>query len=331
MRADLPTVIDRAGVRSAVELAVRAPSIHNTQPWIWRAGAARIDLYADRSRQLRFVDPRGRGLHVSCGAALFLLRAALRAAGWGESTSRVPNPYDPDHLATVVITGRQPAAPEWNELVVAARSRRTDRRPYQLRPITEPLIADLRTGAVVEGAFLHRITRIDERLVLAVAVGRADDYEAADLRYMAELEQWTGNDDREGIPAYAIPSPTGATCGPARDFAGARSGGLAAPRGRRSDRDALFVLATPGDSAVDQVRAGEALCHVLLMAARSGLAACPYTQPLEVPAPRLLLRRMLDGYGEPQAILRVGWPDPGDAPPLTPRRPVTDVLHWSDD
>ena len=44
----------------AAEVAGKAPSILNTQPWRWvvRDGVAR--LYADRSRQLRALDPDGR-------------------------------------------------------------------------------------------------------------------------------------------------------------------------------------------------------------------------------------------------------------------------------
>jgi hypothetical protein len=56
---------ERAGVdevREAVALAVREPSIHNTQPWRWEFGPDGVDLYADRRRQLAAIDPDGRGL-----------------------------------------------------------------------------------------------------------------------------------------------------------------------------------------------------------------------------------------------------------------------------
>ena len=31
---------DAETIRSALMLAVRAPSVHNTQPWMWRVGDA---------------------------------------------------------------------------------------------------------------------------------------------------------------------------------------------------------------------------------------------------------------------------------------------------
>ena len=39
-------------LRRIVELATRAPSVHNTQPWRWRGGLHSLELYVDRTRQL---------------------------------------------------------------------------------------------------------------------------------------------------------------------------------------------------------------------------------------------------------------------------------------
>src|SRR5215468_4549309 len=62
--------------------AVWAPSVHNTQPWWFRADRSGISLYADPARQLAVADPAGREMLISCGAALFTARLALRAAGY---------------------------------------------------------------------------------------------------------------------------------------------------------------------------------------------------------------------------------------------------------
>ena len=61
--------------------ASRAPSIHNTQPWRFRVGEYAIELYADPGRKLR-MDPLGREMLISCGAALFGLRLAVRSLGY---------------------------------------------------------------------------------------------------------------------------------------------------------------------------------------------------------------------------------------------------------
>src|SRR5690606_40254205 len=68
-------------LRAAVEAAVWAPSVHNTQPWSFCVSGAEVRLSADPERRLRVTDPDGRQMLISCGAALFNLRIALRALG----------------------------------------------------------------------------------------------------------------------------------------------------------------------------------------------------------------------------------------------------------
>lgn len=53
-----------------VRYAVRAPSSHNSQPWLFRVVGDTLELRADRGRRLPVVDPEDRELTISCGAAL---------------------------------------------------------------------------------------------------------------------------------------------------------------------------------------------------------------------------------------------------------------------
>src|SRR6185295_13753413 len=104
----MPGLPDEKTVRSAIALAIRAPSVHNSQPWRWRVGDSSLHLYADWSRHLPATDPDGRDLVVSCGASLHHLRVALAALGWDTVVHRVPNPAEPDHLAAVELVERRP-------------------------------------------------------------------------------------------------------------------------------------------------------------------------------------------------------------------------------
>src|SRR5919206_3994376 len=92
---------DNETVRSVIALAVRAPSIHNSQPWRWVTGDSSVHLFTDADRQLPATDPDGRDLLVSCGAALHHARVAFAAAGWGATVHRLPNPARPAHLTAV--------------------------------------------------------------------------------------------------------------------------------------------------------------------------------------------------------------------------------------
>lgn len=95
----------RAGVRRRVGAATAAPSVHNTQPWHFRRlDGHTMELYADPDRLLPVIDPHGRGLSISCGAALFNLSLAIRMTGHQARVLPLPVPDDEPDLLAVVRT-----------------------------------------------------------------------------------------------------------------------------------------------------------------------------------------------------------------------------------
>jgi hypothetical protein len=74
-----------------IATAARAPSVQNTQPWRFRVGEYAIELYADPGRKLQ-VDPVGREMLISCGAALYGLRLAVRSLGYLPVVEPLPDP-----------------------------------------------------------------------------------------------------------------------------------------------------------------------------------------------------------------------------------------------
>ena len=89
-------------VRTVVELAGLAPSVHNSQPWRFAADAGpRLSLYAGTGRRLAAADPDGREMMISCGAALFSVRLALRSLGYIPETTVLPDPGQPTLVAQV--------------------------------------------------------------------------------------------------------------------------------------------------------------------------------------------------------------------------------------
>ena len=80
-----PRIPDVNTVRMAVDLACRAPSVHNSQPWQWTYSDGRLDLFSDRSRLLASADPSARlqagaleGSNVSPVETMVAMIAAAR-------------------------------------------------------------------------------------------------------------------------------------------------------------------------------------------------------------------------------------------------------------
>jgi nitroreductase len=318
--------LDQRTVRSALALAVRAPSVHNSQPWRFAIGPSSVHLFADLSRWLPATDTDGRDLVVSCGIVLHHLRVALAASGLRATVRRLPNPEQPDHLAAVSL---RPGAPSEADLGTASAitRRRTDRRRYLSWDVPEGFVQELVERAADQGALLRPVREGHERSLLLAAIRDAAAEQEEDPAYQAETALWSGRvADDTGVPVgNLLRDPLGTGAGTARRFA---EGVLEQADERDDDGAALLVLGTASDDPLSQLRAGEATSAVLLHATELGLATCPLSQPLEVRGARAAVRdAVLGGTLCPQLVLRVGWAPTGPELPPTPRRPLEESIE----
>ena len=325
------TAVDRlpaAVFADAATAAGQAPSILNTQPWLWRVHPDRLDLFANRSRQLAAGDPPGRQLMISCGAALHHARIALAAEGWAAHVARLPKASDPDLLATLVVNGRTPVTMEAMRLAHAMRIRHTDRRPVSERPIPDVALQAIAAAARAEGN-LHVLSSKNVA-DMGSAASRAAAVEAGDAQIAAELMYWTGRGrlSGTGLPASVLPDHPTQTTVPSRDFG--RPGTL--PVGAGHDRAAVYALLFgDGDAPEDWLHAGEALSAAWLTATTIGVSVVPLSGVVEVADTWHALRRLLAGLGYPYLALRLGIANPEQhgPPPRTPRLPVAQVVDTS--
>jgi hypothetical protein len=110
---------------------------------------------------------------------------------------------------------------------------------------------------------------------------------------------------------------------PVRDFAYFSTGYSPGPE---HDVGAVYALLfTDADTAADRLRAGEALSAVLLTATAADLGSAPISDVIEFPDLRARISRLIVGPGQPQILVRVGHPPPGQ-PARSPRRPAAQML-----
>ncbi len=321
------TMVDIKVIKRAVELACRAPSLHNSQPWRWSASSGRVDLFADPHRLVTSTDSSGRESIISCGAVLDHFRVAMAAVGWETSVEEFPNPNNLDHLASIEFASADYVAAARRDRAAAILRRRTDRRPFRsprnwasFEPVLRSAFdSDLATLDVLADDARARLVEASR---LTEALRRYDDL------YHHELRWWTApSRESEGIPESALANeargravevnrrfPVG---GPARKSS-------AEPH----DEAKILVLSTFGDSRADALNCGQVLSSLLLECTMAGLATCTVTHLTELDASRAIVRELLPTATLPQLMLRVGLAPAGKgAPEPTPRRPLHDVLE----
>lgn len=315
------TQMINGSVRHAIELAGRAPSIHNTQPWTFVVSEETIELYADDRRWLAVTDADKRDLLLSCGAALHHLRIGLAVGGLGASVQRVPDAARPDLLATLTLDGQMDAVDA--SLSAEIPLRRTDRRPFRNYPMPEAFLGELSERAAEQGGLLRVVDDAGARATLIAAFAEAADQQGRLPGYAEELKAWTHREGRDGIPPQNVSRPSSPAVEVARDF-----GGEPQPAGRAEREEVtLLVLGTASDDRLSQLRAGEAMSAVLLQATRQGLGTCPLSQPLEIGETRHVLRdSVMGGTLSPQIVIRLGWAQSDPVPPM-PRRLTEELIR----
>ena len=174
-----------------------APSILNTRPWSLRFVADdRIEMRADWERSLKVVDPRHRELVISCGAALFNVRMAIRVTGHDLAYSLVPGEQAsgdacPDCMAPGLVAsveiaprGIHPATEDEQRLYEAIPLRHTVRQPFINVKLNKAV--ELELAPYEEGVDSKLVKNQEARRLLEEAA-QASRERASDEEYCKEL------------------------------------------------------------------------------------------------------------------------------------------------
>ena len=321
------TLVDTQIIKDAVQLACRAPSLHNSQPWRWVATGPTVELFVDPDRAPRHSDTSGREALIACGAVLDHFRVAMAAAGWTANVERFPNPNDLHHVASIDFSRLEFVTDGHRRRADAILARRTDRLPFDPPPHWNSFEAQLHVTVNAENVRCDVIA--DElRPELAQASQLTESLRLYDSSYHAELGWWTAAfTTAEGIPQSSLVSAAESD----RVDVGRVFPVTNYPERRQEvaeDHSKIVVLSTYDDTHNAVLQCGEMLSAVLLDATMTGLATCTLTHITELPASRHIVATLIGQQTTPQVLIRIGLaPSIEDAPPATPRRPIDEVFE----
>lgn len=341
------------GPLGLVRAGILAASPHNTQPWRFQVGAARVELLADPARNLGAFDPYLREMHIGLGCALENMTRTARVLGYDVAVALRPGPLAapaasprPQLVATLELA---PARPRPDRLVDAIPRRRTDRGAYAAeRPVP---------GEMLEAMWAVFQDDTDVRLFLFSAPGERKQFgdlalgatEAiiADPEMVAASDRWFRHRwldvqrRRDGLTLDA--AALGPFVTPMAKLLPPASAETSHRYWRDATRDVqipttpLFGLIAVRDlyDRPQALRAGQRWQRLHLMATARGLAMQPINQPVEMvdrerelgKAPRAaeaLATLTGDAAWKPTFAFRAGVPTRPAAP--SPRRPVGAVV-----
>ena len=286
---DDPEISSISGISEFVaEVAAHAPSIYNSSPWWFSTVDADICVRADSERTVPIVDPAGRELTMSCGAAAFTVRIALRYLGLIAQATVLPEPGIPN-LVVKLTWGEERKQPSDYErrLFDQIAARRTHWGGFSTDRLPGGLMSTLTEAAARENATLRIMTDDDHRAAILAVVAAADCAFGLDKARVAEEAKW--------MPS--VPGPT------------ADRGWGARPQAETTEPGSpgvVAVLTTPGDERVDWIHAGQALQRVLLVAGSNRVSVAMDATALEFGHLRQFIGSEIVGGDSPQMVLRFG-------------------------
>ncbi|WP_340687988.1 nitroreductase [Amycolatopsis coloradensis] len=304
---------------------LRAPSVHNIQPWRLDFEEGLLVLVERRDLELPEHDPYGRDRLVSCGAALANLELAIRVLGHRTCTAVFPDPGRPEVVAAVEPDGPLPPSVAEVNRYSAIKRRHSHRRRFSGRSLTRHQVVELRDGAAAEGVQARPVLDEIELTMVADRLEFAAEAYRHDRGYQRELALWTVRDEgrRSGVGLAASVRSAGSL-----PWAGLVRESTALPDRevlqRRLAEETLLAFVTPGDTRHDHLRAGRALQLTWLDAVHQGLVGSVLTQPLHLPEVRAALTEDLELPGSLQVLMRFGYPS--SAVPHSPRRSIDELL-----
>ncbi|MGI5238494.1 hypothetical protein [Dactylosporangium sp. CA-139066] len=300
-------------LRAREDACRRAPSAHNTQPWVIRYGTDAVDVHWDPQRALPDSDPTRRDLFLSLGA--FVEACLIVAADAGLPVRAEIAVDEPARRVARLVPAEALYATPFP--AAAVERRRCARGAYEPGPLDPAVVAEVAAGADLR-ALASR--------PLAVQLEAADRHMFATPAVAAELRQWMRLSPRH--PRYAVDGLTDK----AMELSRAEASGLAAvlspvvyPVARRLGAPAMLAAASRSllrydgsvlvlvgrpESPAALVEHGRALLRVWLGLSERGFAVHPLSQIIDCDATAARLAALLEpAPGEwPLAVFRAGRP-----------------------
>lgn len=293
-------------------LAVRAPSTHNSQPWLFHIDGKEISIFRDNSRLLPEADKDGRDILISIGACLEHLLIAARYYGMLESVTIGDLDDNKAPVAIVALHESTNTDQSLAPLVAAIEKRFNARGPFLQKEISEKILATLseNDNSMASSFFL---TQKQDVAKFAELTARGMRHVHQIKNFRAEIARWMHNNyssKKIGIPGYSMLAPGVISlflpwliktfnCGKILAFLNTKS---------ITSAPLVVVLATPKDDRAAWLATGQRFTQIALRATAEGLRPSIFVASIEIPELRTELQTHLKTTLFPQFTFAVGFP-----------------------
>jgi nitroreductase len=308
--------------------ASKAPSGHNTQPWLFITTCNTITVTPDLKRALPVADPENRELYISLGCAVQNLLIAAQFHGYKHSMTINPlsNPCEIKIMLDADASARQ------SDLYPYINLRQSTPNAYKSHEISTHDLAVLKATVNGLGIRVRIFNGSSEIDWFRPYIAEAITFQMGNPAFSKELIQWMRFSEKEamqhgdGLYSAAIGMPSfGRWMGSLfmKHMVSARSEEKRLFR-LMDNTSALALITSEKDDAEHWIRTGMAFQQFALQATKLNLSYSFLNQPCQVAPVRKKVTEDLQLQNEfPQLLVRLGY---SEKMPRSFRRRVSDVV-----
>lgn len=312
--------------RFMIAQAIKAPSGHNTQPWIFKITDIGIEIHPDLNRSLPIVDPDHRELFVAVGTATENLCLAATAKGYRYKVS-----YREGGIVVVNLIDSQNVIS--NLLFDQIAVRQTNRGIYDGTKIAEVVLDQLKNIDIAPNVQLHFYANgTSEFNIISDFVFRGNTAQMQNRAFTEELKAWIRynkqhqNATNDGL-SYATFGAPNLPMFIIKPIMAQQINEKAQNKGDKQKiaSSSHFVLfTTKNDSITEWIDLGRTLERFLLTSTSLDIRSAYLNQPNEVRELASEMAHVLNLKGEsPVILVRIGY---GKQMPYSKRRDLESFI-----
>lgn len=292
-----------------IEQAIKAPSGHNTQPWLFRLDTDGIEIHPNYERSLPVVDPQNRELFISLGCAVENLVMAASEKGLASVISV-------DDRGSIFVRFEPDQTIEPDLLIDQLSIRQTNRNLYDGKLIPEDVLKTLREIQLPEDIKIHYYKKDSENFDLITGlILEGNRIQMENKAFVKELRGWMRlnkqhqDQTNDGLSYAAFGAPNL----PLFMVKPIMTALLNSKIQNQSDLQKikssshLVLFTTVSDNLTEWISTGRALQRFLLQSTALGLAHAYMNQPIEVLALKTRIMEDFTFAEHPQMLLRIGY------------------------
>lgn len=309
-----------------IEQAIKAPSGHNTQPWLFKVNEQSIEIYPNYDKALSVVDSDNRELFISLGCATENLCIAASEKGYRSNVA-----IDNQGVISVALMKEESVKPD--PLYAHIAVRQTNRSVYNgnIIPVeTINLLKEISSEAGISMYYYKNGT--SEYDSISGFVLKGNSVQMQDKAFVEELHSWMRYNKKhqdkynDGL-SYAVFGAPNLPMFVVKPIMKKAVNEKSQNKGdkKKIESSSHFVLFTTRSNHVEEwINLGRTLERFLLRSTELGIVHAYLNQPNEI---RELTGEMAESlclYNEyPTILLRIGY---GDKMPYSKRKNIEVVI-----